>query len=159
MPHFLIRYLSFIFYGMCIMNTDIKLMDDSKLIEMLSRKIKELSNDQKLDVVNYVKSLEKKGGKRNSDRRYIKVTVDYSIKDNFYSDTLENISSGGAFIRTTRPIQVGDSTTMVASIPGIEGNTKLKGKIIRRSEEGVGVEFFEEHKDILSDCFNQVFKC
>jgi hypothetical protein len=141
------------------MNTDKNLKDDSKLVEMLGQKIKEFSDDQKHDVVNFIKSIEKKGGKRNTDRRYIKVSVDYSVKDKFYSDTLENISSGGAFIRTTRPIQVGDSTTMVASIPGIDGNVKMKGKIIRRSEEGVGVEFYQEHKEILSDCFNQIFKC
>jgi Tfp pilus assembly protein PilZ len=144
---------------MRIMNSDKNLTDDSKLVEMLSQKIKKFSDDQKHDVANFIKSIEKKGGKRNTDRRYFKVSVDYSVKDKFYSDTLENISAGGAFIRTTRPIQVGDSTTMVASIPGIEGNTKMKGKIIRRSEEGVGVEFFEEHKEILSDCFNQIFKC
>lgn len=138
---------------------DKNLTDDSKLVEMLSRKIKKFSDDQKHDVLNLIKSIEKRGGKRNTDRRYIKVSVDYSVKDKFYSDTLENISSGGAFIRTTRPIQVGDSTTMVASIPGIEGNIKMKGKIIRRSEEGVGVEFYKEHKEILSDCFNQFFKC
>jgi hypothetical protein len=144
---------------MRIMNKDKNLTDDSKLVEILGQKIKKFSDDQKHDVVNFIKSIEKKGGKRNTDRRYIKVSVDYSVKDKFYSDTLENISSGGAFIRTTRPIQVGDSTTMVASIPGIDGNVKMKGKIIRRSEEGVGVEFYEEHKEILSDCFNQIFKC
>jgi hypothetical protein len=141
------------------MNTDKNLTDDSKLVELLGQKIKKFSDDQKHDVVNFIKSIEKKGGKRNTDRRYIKVSVDYSVKDKFYSDTLENISSGGAFIRTTKPIQVGDSTTMVAAIPGIDGNIKLKGKIIRRSEEGVGIEFYEEHKEILSDCFNQIFKC
>ena len=144
---------------MCIINTDKNLMDDSKLVEMLSQKIKKFSDDQKHDLVNFIKSIENRGGKRDTDRRYLKVSVDYSVKDKFYSDTLENISSGGAFIRTTRPIQVGDLTTMVTSIPGIEGILKMKGKIIWRSEDGVGVEFYEEHKEILSDCFNQIFKC
>ena len=134
-------------------------MDDSKLVEMLSQKIKKFSDDQKHDLVNFIKSIENRGGKRDTDRRYLKVSVDYSVKDKFYSDTLENISSGGAFIRTTRPIQVGDSTTMVAAIPGLDGNLKMKGKIIRRSEEGIGIKFFEEHKEILGDDFNQVFKC
>ena len=141
------------------MKTDKNPADDSKLIEMLSQKIKRFSDKQKQELVNFVKSLEKRGGKRNTDRRYFKVTVDYSVKDKFYSDTIENISPGGAFIRTTRPIQVGDSTTMVAAIPGLDGNLKMKGKIIRRSEEGVGIKFFEEHKEILGDDFNQVFKC
>ena len=141
------------------MKTDKNPADDSKLIEMLSQKIKRFSDKQKQELVNFVKSLEKRGGKRNTDRRYFKVTVDYSVKDKFYSDTLENISPGGAFIRTTRPIQIGDSTTMVASIPGMDGNIKMEGKIIRRSEEGVGVEFFEEHKEILNDSYNCFWKC
>ena len=141
------------------MNTDINLKDDSRLLEMLSRKIKNFSDAQKQDLVDFVNSIEKRGGKRNTDRRYIKVSVDYSVKDNIYSDTIENISPGGAFIRTTRPIQVGDSTTMVAAIPGLDGNLLMKGKIIRRSEEGIGIKFFEEHKEILGDDFNQVFKC
>jgi hypothetical protein len=141
------------------MNTDKNLKDDSKLLEMLSQKIKNFSDAQKYDLVNFVESIEKRGGKRNTDRRYIKVSVDYSVKDKFYSDTIENISPKGAFIRTTRPIQVGDSTTMVASIPGHDGMIKMKGKIIRRSEEGVGIAFYEEHKEILGDGFTQVFKC
>jgi len=141
------------------MNTDKNLMDDSKLVEILSQAIKGFSDNQKQELVNFIKSMENRGGKRKTDRRYIKISVDYSVKDKVYSDTIENISSGGVFIRTTRPLQVGDSITMVASIPSIEGNIKLKGKIIRRTEEGVGVEFYEEHKEILNDCFNQVFKC
>ena len=141
------------------MNKNKNLMDDSKLVEILSQAIKRFSDNQKQELVNFIKSMENRGGKRNTERRYIKISVDYSVKDKVYSDTIENISSGGAFIRITRPLQVGDSTTMVASIPSIEGNIKLKGKIIRRTEEGVGVEFYEEHKEILNDCFNQVFKC
>lgn len=135
------------------MKTDNTLTDDSRLVEMFSQLIKKLSDKQKHELINYVKILSKSGDKRNTDRKYIKVSVDYSVKDKFYSDTLENISSGGAFIRTTKPIEVGDATTMVASIPGMDKNVKMKGKVVRRTKDGVGVEFFEEHKDILSDIY------
>jgi Tfp pilus assembly protein PilZ len=135
------------------MNTDNALTDDSRLVEMFSQLIKKLSDKQKHELINYVKILAKSGDKRNTDRKYIKVSVDYSVKDKFFSDTLENISSGGAFIRTTKPIEVGDATTMVASIPGMDKNVKMKGKVVRRTQDGVGVEFFEEHKDILSDIY------
>jgi len=135
------------------MNTDNSLTDDSRLVEMFSQLIKKLSDKQKHELINYVKILAKSGDKRNTDRKYIKVSVDYSIKDKFYSDTLENISSGGAFIRTTKPIEVGDATTMVASIPGMDKNVKMKGKVVRRTKDGVGVEFFEEHKEILSEIY------
>jgi Tfp pilus assembly protein PilZ len=135
------------------MNTDKTQTEDSKLVEMFSQLIKKLSDKQKHELVNYIKMLAKSGNKRNTDRKYIKVSVDYSVKDKFYTDTIENVSSGGAFIRTTRPIEVGEATTMVASIPGMEKNLKMKGKVVRRTEEGVGVEFFEEHKEILSDIY------
>jgi hypothetical protein len=42
---------------------------------------------------------------------------------------------------------------MVASIPGMEKNVKMKGKVVRRTAEGVGVEFYEEHKEILRDIY------
>jgi Tfp pilus assembly protein PilZ len=135
------------------MKTDNTLTDDSRLVEMFSQLIKKLSDKQKHELINYVKILSKSGDKRNTDRKYIKVSVDYSVKDKFYSDTLENISSGGAFIRTTKPIEVGDATTMVASIPGMDKNVKMKGKVVRRTKDGVGVEFFEEHKEILSEIY------
>jgi Tfp pilus assembly protein PilZ len=135
------------------LNTDKTQTDDSELIEMLSRLIKGLSDKQKHELVNFIRSLAKRDEKRNSGRKYLKVTVDYSVKDKFYSDTLENVSAKGAFIRTTRPIEVGDATTMVASIPGMEKNIKMKGKVVRRTEDGVGVEFYEEHKEILSDIY------
>jgi len=135
------------------MKTDNTLTDDSRLVEMFSQLIKKLSDKQKHELINYLKILSKSGDKRNTDRKYIKVSVDYSVKDKFYSDTLENISSGGAFIRTTKPIEVGDATTMVASIPGMDKNVKMKGKVVRRTKDGVGVEFFEEHKEILSEIY------
>lgn len=135
------------------MNDEKSSASDTELIEMLGKLIRELSDKQKHELVNFIRSLVKRREKRNSGRKYIKVSVDYSVKDKFYSDTLENVSSSGAFIRTTRPIEVGDATTMVASIPGIEKNLKMKGKIVRRTKEGVGIEFFEEHKEILSDLY------
>lgn len=140
------------------MNTDKNLADDTKLVEMLTRLIKKLTDKQKHELVNFIKIMTKAGEKRNTDRKYLKVTVDYSVKDKFYSDTLENISSGGAFIRTTRPIQVGDATTMVASLPGMEGSVKVKGEIVRRTEEGVGIKFYAEHKEILSNIYRHFWE-
>jgi len=136
------------------MTTDENTTDDDRLIEMLGRIIKKFSDKQKHELVSIIQSMEKRGEKRNTDRKYIKVTVDYSVKDKFYSDSLENISSTGAFVRTTRPIQVDDSITMVACIPGMEKNVKMKGKVVRRTDEGVGVEFYEEHKEILSHIYD-----
>ncbi len=135
------------------MNTDKTATDDSELIEMFSQLIKELSDKQKHDLVNFIRGMARRNEKRNSGRKYLKVSVDYSVKDKFYTDTLENVSAKGAFIRTTKPIEIGDPTTMVASIPGMDKNVKMKGKVVRRTKDGVGVEFFEEHKEILGEIY------
>lgn len=132
------------------MDSDNTRTDDAELIEMLRQLIMKLSEKQKHDLINYIRNIPKKNEKRKSGRKYFKISVDYSIKDKFYTDTLENVSTKGAFIRTTRPIEIGDSITMIAPIPGMEKNVKMKGKVVRRSKEGVGVDFFEEHKEILS---------
>jgi Tfp pilus assembly protein PilZ len=130
------------------------LANESKLVETIGDMAKNLSVRQQLELINHIKIILKADEKRESERKAVKVSVDYSVKDKFYSDMLENISAGGAFIRTTRLFQAGNSTTMVVSLPKMEKNFKIKGEIVRLTDEGFGVRFAEENKDILSDMYN-----
>jgi Tfp pilus assembly protein PilZ len=139
------------------MNKDKNLIDESKLVEIISDMAKKLSVKQQHELINYIKIIAKADEKRDTERKAIKVSVDYSVKDKFYSDMLENISPGGAFIRTTRLFHAGHSTTMVVSLPKMERNIKVKGEIVRRTGDGFGVRFTEENKEILSDVYNHLW--
>jgi Tfp pilus assembly protein PilZ len=126
---------------------------DSKLVEIISEMAKKLSAKQQHELIEHIKILAKGDDKRDTERKAVKVSVDYSVNDKFYSDILENISAGGAFIRTTRLFQTGHSTTMVVSLPKMERNIKVKGEIVRQTGDGFGVRFAEENRETLSDIY------
>jgi hypothetical protein len=124
--------------------------DESKLVEIISDMAKKFSVRQRLSLINHMKLIEKWDEKRGSKRKVVNVRVDYSVKGKFYSDILENISTEGAYIRTTRLFQTGHSTVMVASLFKIERNTKVKGEIVRLTGEGFGVKFFNDNKEMMN---------
>jgi Tfp pilus assembly protein PilZ len=136
------------------MDMDINPTDESRLVEIISDMAKKLSARQQHELLNHIKIIAKGDEKRDTERKAVKISVDYSVKDKFYSDMLENISAGGAFISTTRTFQTGHSTTMVVSLPKMGRNIKVNGEIVRQSGEGFGVRFTEENKEILSDMYN-----
>ncbi len=137
------------------MDMDKSLVDGSKLVEIISDMAKKLSTRQQHELINHIKIILQGDEKRDSERKSVNVSVDYSVKDKFYSDMLENISAGGAFIRTTRLFQTGHSTTMVLSLPKMGRNIKVRGEIVRQTGDGFGVRFADENKEMLSDIYNQ----
>lgn len=135
------------------MYMDKNLTDESKLVDIISDMAKQLSARQQHELIKHIRIIAKGDEKRDAERKAVNVSVDYSVKDKFYSDMLENISAGGAFIRTTRLFQTGHSTTMVVCLPKMDRNLKVKGEIVRLTGDGFGVRFAEENKEVLSDMF------
>jgi hypothetical protein len=124
--------------------------DESKLVEIISDMAKKLSERQQHVLINCIKLIAKEDEKRGSKRKVIKVSVDYSVEGKFYSDMLENISAEGAYIKTTRLFQTGQSTIMVVSLFKMERNLKVKGEIIRLTGEGFGVKFTNENIEMMN---------
>jgi len=130
--------------------------DEASLIEIICNMAKKLSPKQQLKLINYIKFIAKSDEKRTAERLTVKVTVDYAVGGKFYSDTLENISAGGAFIGTNRSFPKGELTSMVVFLPKMDRNIKVKGEIVRLTGEGFGVKLNEESKKILSDMYNHI---
>jgi type IV pilus assembly protein PilZ len=55
--------------------------------------------------------------KRAGDRAQITLKVDYKRINSFFADYTRNISKGGTFIRTTRPLAVGTEFLFVLTLP------------------------------------------
>jgi type IV pilus assembly protein PilZ len=51
------------------------------------------------------------------DRAPITLRVEYKRINTFFADYTKNISKGGTFIRTTRPLEIGTSFNFVLSLP------------------------------------------
>ncbi len=89
--------------------------------------------------------------RRDDPRAPITLRVDYKRLNTFFADYTKNISTGGTFIRTTRPLGVGTEFMFVLALP-TSGATEvaLKGIVKWVVEEkdaaeenpaGMGIQF------------------
>ncbi|MDB4994737.1 MAG: hypothetical protein JWM74_2169, partial [Myxococcaceae bacterium] len=88
--------------------------------------------------------------KRASERAAITLRVDYKRMNTFFADYTKNISKGGTFIRTSKPLDTGTEFVFVLSFPSKDGELRLKGQVVwvvgdekASSEEpaGMGIRF------------------
>ena len=68
--------------------------------------------------------------KRNEDRAAIQLRVDYKRLNTFFADYTKNISKGGTFIRTAKPLDVGTEFIFVLSVPSHGTQLALKGEVV-----------------------------
>ena len=99
-----------------------------------------LDEEQQQALLHHAEELlvrEKRGGFRVPCR----IPINYAAYDRLYSNHIKNISPGGLFIQTRRPLLVGDEIIMTFRLEGNEKPLKLKGEIAHTDRDGVGVEF------------------
>src|SRR3982750_174696 len=74
--------------------------------------------------------------KRQAERAAITLRVDYKRINTFFADYTKNISKGGTFIKTAKPLDIGTEFVFVLSLPtksttdGTDTQLKLRGKVI-----------------------------
>ena len=78
--------------------------------------------------------------RRSSPRHAITLKVDYKRMNTFFADYAKNISKGGTFIRTNKPLDVGTEFVFVLSIPGQPDHLQLKGEVVWTVEEDIADE-------------------
>ena len=88
---------------------------------------------------------------RQSPRAPVRLRVDYERMNSFFADYTKNISKGGTFIKTPRPLPVGTRCQFSFTLPALSDPLVLEGEITwlvspedgqQRSEEpGMGVKF------------------
>lgn len=91
--------------------------------------------------------------RRGGTRSPIELKVEYQRLNSFFADYTKNISRGGTFIRTERPLDIGTEFVFKLGIPTLDGPLVLSGKvqwILRREdviedqEPGMGIGFIFE---------------
>jgi type IV pilus assembly protein PilZ len=88
---------------------------------------------------------------RSSTRASIKLRVDYERMNSFFADYTTNISKGGTFIKTARPLEIGTRCSFAFSLPALSEPLELDGEVAwilpteaaetRGEEPGMGVRF------------------
>jgi type IV pilus assembly protein PilZ len=98
--------------------------------------------------------------RRSNPRHAITLRVDYKRMNTFFADYAKNISKGGTFIRTSKPLDVGTEFVFVLSIPGQQEHLQLQGEVMwtvedeESSEEhpaGMGIRFHFTHESERTD--------
>jgi type IV pilus assembly protein PilZ len=88
--------------------------------------------------------------RRGGGRAAIELNVEYKRLNTFFADYTRNISKGGTFIRTDRPLEQGTEFVFALTIRGLPEPLRLRGRvkwIVRPGEAtesapaGMGIEF------------------
>lgn len=78
--------------------------------------------------------------RRAAPRHAIALRVDYKRMNTFFADYAKNISKGGTFIRTSKPLDIGTGFVFVLSIPGQPDHLQLQGEVMWTVDESKATE-------------------
>jgi type IV pilus assembly protein PilZ len=88
--------------------------------------------------------------RRDNQRAPIELKVSYKRVNSFFADYTRNISRGGTFIATARPLKLGTEFVFALEVPGLKEPLRLNGRVIwttepenatRANPAGMGIEF------------------
>ena len=88
--------------------------------------------------------------RRRNPRAPIELRVEYKRLNTFFADYTKNISRGGTFISTEKPLPIGTEFVFALGVPGMAEPLRLRGKVIWITEThdatkgnpaGMGIEF------------------
>jgi type IV pilus assembly protein PilZ len=88
---------------------------------------------------------------RASRRAPIRLRIDYERMNAFFADYTKNISRGGTFIKTSRPLDIGTRFVFALSVPALAEPVQLDGEVTwvlppeaaaqQNDEPGMGIRF------------------
>jgi type IV pilus assembly protein PilZ len=88
--------------------------------------------------------------RRSANRQAIELSVEYKRLNTFFADYTRNISKGGTFIRTERPLDVATEFVFALTIRGLPEPLRLRGRVkwvvsladaTPTAPAGMGIEF------------------
>ena len=83
---------------------------------------------------------------RLSFRAPIRLRVDYERMNTFFADYTKNISKGGTFIKTARPLPIGTRFLFALSVPALSEPVQITGEVqwiaaAGADDPGMGIRF------------------
>ena len=98
------------------------------------------------------------GDRRDDPRQPIELKVEYKRINTFFADYTKNISRGGTFIKTGRPLPVGTEFVFKLFVPNLEQPLAIHGEVqwvvseseaqaIPDGEPGMGIRFVYREGD------------
>lgn len=94
--------------------------------------------------------------RRDGPRVPIELRVEYKRLNSFFADYTRNISRGGTFIRTSRPLPIGTEFVFQLVVPNLVEPIAIKGRVQwvvehpdtnEGTEPGMGIHFCYDHDE------------
>lgn len=118
----------------------------SKIDARLFKSISGLSDNQKKELLRLVNALQHE--RRQHHRKKHLAGVNYATENRSVSGTIHNISSHGMYIEPQGPFAIGRTITLSFEHPVDKKPVKVVGKIVRKEQDGIGVQFIDTHDDL-----------
>ena len=95
----------------------------------------------------------------HADRRIhpridVSIEIFYDFGMETYTDFTVNLSPGGLYVKTNRPLDTGSIITAKFALPGFDHSFSILGKVVRKksyeNEEGppgMGIQFLDQSSD------------
>lgn len=105
--------------------------------------------------------------RRRHPRGPIELKVEYKRVNTFFADFTKNISKGGTFIKTTKPLDIGTEFLFKLYVPALEQPLELRGRVkwVVKPEEaepgdspGMGIRFLYESDNHQGEVHGKVEK-
>lgn len=74
--------------------------------------------------------------KREHSRAPIELKVEYKKMNTFFADYTKNISKGGTFIKTDKPLPIGTEFVFRLVVPASQQPFELRGRVMWINQEG-----------------------
>ena len=113
--------------------------DTTRITARLVDIVCNMTFDQQLELLQQLDKKKSKGG-RADHRRSRKIAVNYEIDNHVHRNFIQDISTAGVFIETTRPPAIGGDITLSFSIAD-DRPIRITGRIVRSNDRGFAVEF------------------
>jgi hypothetical protein len=117
-----------------------KLENGNELTERLIQAVAKLSPQRKKMLEELLREWERLDYREDA-RIPCFLPVDYSTTDRVYQDFINNLSNGGVFIETAASLKVGQSISLIFSVPSLQKSFKISGTIVRTEQDGIAVKF------------------
>ncbi|MHB8872145.1 MAG: TIGR02266 family protein [Myxococcaceae bacterium] len=92
---------------------------------------------------------------RQHTRAPIELKVDYKKLNSFFADYTKNISKGGTFIKTKKPLPIGTRFLFKLTVPRRDAAFELLGEVVwskaEGEEPGMGIRFIYQDDRQRSD--------
>jgi len=98
--------------------------------------------------------MSRKRERRGTQRQLLRIPVDYSSVDAFFSEMATNINEGGMFLATDAPAEIDQLVKLALRLPGLTRPIEVEARVawVNRgeagAEPGIGLQFLELSNEV-----------